>query len=72
MPLASLLLPLAGSYARVVSVDAVDRPSGNAVYLPGQTADKGVMDRRGSRDGGSNGSNGSTGSKGSKGTESPH
>ncbi len=65
---ASLLLPLAGAYARIAPDSAVDQ-SGSGIYLSGQTVDKGVMKRRGSRDRGSKGSKGSKRSKGSKGTK---
>ena len=44
--MASLLLPLAWSSARLGPADAMDVLSGNTDYLPGQAADEGAMQRR--------------------------
>ena len=76
----SLLLPLAGTYARVVSAGMMDL-SGDGTYLTGQTADEQQVRRQWrwrndwrshwARDKGSNGykgSNGSTASRGSNGS----
>lgn len=65
---ASLLLPLAGSYARVAPDSAIDLPAGNAVDLAGQGVEAGVTRRHRGK---GNGSRGSRGSKGSKGSLSP-
>ena len=71
----SLLLPLAGTYARVVPASMMD-VSGEGTYLTGQTADEQQVRRRWrwrndwrshwSRDKGSHGSKGSNGSKASR------
>ena len=72
---ASLLLPLAGSYARVAPDSAIDLPTGNAVDLPGQAVEAGVTKRHRGKGNGSKGKGrgrGSKGSKGSKGSSSPN
>ncbi len=73
----SLLLPLAGTYARVVPASMMDL-SGEGTYLTEQTADEQQVRRRWrwrndwrshwSRDKGSHGSKGSDGSKASRGS----
>ena len=75
---ASLLLPLAGAFARVSTDTTMESLSGSGFYLPGETTDEGAMRRRrGSSDKGSKGSkdckskrrgrcHGSRGSRGSK------
>lgn len=68
----SLLLPLAGTYARVAPNSAADlRSSGD--YQQDRAAEDGAVKRRGRHDRGSKASDnrGSKGSKGSKGTASP-
>ncbi|MDH3273557.1 MAG: hypothetical protein OEM99_03340 [Gammaproteobacteria bacterium] len=69
---ASLLLPLAGAYARVAPERALDvQSTGNGLTLPQRSADDGATGRRDSKDNGKKGSRGSKGSKGSKGSASP-